>query len=181
MAIEIALLVAGVFLVSGLIWRSHRVLSRQLSELQQEVNAQRNVVPLGTALPTPLHTTTKNETREHDMRQLERELEAAQNTLVPPQEVASLLAPALAIRERRLVPRHQTSKAGKIILHDGRRGDFCTVSNVSPAGALLLVANPYDLPEQFDLSVDGHSRRCTARWRRLHRVGVQFEARPAAS
>ena len=64
--------------------------------------------------------------------------------------------------------------------HRERPGDVCTVRNMSPAGALLLVANAYGLPEQFDLNMHGHSRRCTARWRRLDRIGVKFESIPAA-
>ena len=58
--------------------------------------------------------------------------------------------------------------------------DVCTVRNMSPAGALLLVANAHGLPEQFDLHVDGYSRRCTARWRRLDRIGVKFKSIAAA-
>jgi hypothetical protein len=129
--------------------------------------------------------------REKDARQLELELETAPIyelcakliTLVPPQEAAPLLVPGSALsgaRERRLVPRRQTSKVGKIILHHGRPGDVCTVSNMSPVGALLLVANAHGLPEQFDLDMDGYGRRCTARWRRLDRIGVKFKSMPAA-
>jgi hypothetical protein len=140
--------------------------------------------------PWPHDATAKNE-HEKDARQLELELETAQIhelcakliTLVPPQEAAPLLVPDSALsgaRERRLVPRHQTSKVGEIILHHGRPGDVCTVRNMSPAGALLLVADAHGLPEQFDLDMDGYSRRCTARWRRLDRIGVKFKSMPAA-
>src|SRR5262249_4239763 len=62
----------------------------------------------------------------------------------------------------------------------GCSGELCTVSNMSPAGALLLVANAGGLPEQFDLHVDGYSQRCTARWRRPDRIGVKFKPEPAA-
>jgi hypothetical protein len=51
---------------------------------------------------------------------------------------------------------------------------------MSPAGALLLVANAYGLTEQFDLHMDGYVRRCIAIWRRLDRVGVQFKSNAAA-
>jgi PilZ domain len=80
------------------------------------------------------------------------------------------------LAERRFVPRHQTSKVAKIILHQGRSGIVCTISNISPAGALLLVGNAHDLPEQFDLQMDGYSRRCVATWRRPDRIGVQFKS-----
>jgi hypothetical protein len=51
---------------------------------------------------------------------------------------------------------------------------------MSPAGALLLVANAYSLAEQFELHMDGYIRRCIARWRRRDRIGVQFESMSAA-
>jgi hypothetical protein len=204
MTIEIALLVACGVLVSALIWRLNRVL-RLLSEVQDEVSALRDTVSrvflmqlncktenkpssLGAAPPPPTSdATTKNQTREYDALQLELELETAAIgelcakliALVPPQEAVPLIAPSGA-RERRLVLRHQISRIGKIIIHQQRLGDVCTVSNMSPAGALLLVANAHGLPEQFDLDMDGHSRRCTARWRRLDRIGVNFKSIPAA-
>jgi hypothetical protein len=104
-------------------------------------------------------------------------------TLVPPKEAAPLLTPDGArsrTRERRLVQRHQTSKVGKIVLHHEGSGDICTVSNISPAGALLFVANANRLAEQFDLHMDGYIRRCIARWRRRDRVGVEFKSTVAA-
>jgi hypothetical protein len=204
-AIEIALLVACCVPVSVLIWRLNRV-SRLLSEVQGEVSALRDMVSRvflmqlncqtedkpsssGAAPPPPTSdATAKNETREYDALQLELELETAAIgelcakliTLVPPQEAVPLMAPDMAQsggRERRLVLRHQTSRVGKIILHHGRPGVVCTVRNMSPAGALLLVANAHGLPEQFDLDMDGYSRPCTARW---HRIGVKFQSMPAA-
>jgi hypothetical protein len=75
------------------------------------------------------------------------------------------------VTERRIVPRHQTSKVGKIILQRGRPDTVCMVRNISPAGGLLFVGNGYGLPE-----MDGYSRRCLARWRRLDRIGVKFRS-----
>jgi hypothetical protein len=54
------------------------------------------------------------------------------------------------------------------------------VRDISPAGGLLFVANAYGLPEEFNLQMDGYSRRCDARWRRLDRIGVQFKSTTAA-
>jgi hypothetical protein len=54
------------------------------------------------------------------------------------------------------------------------------VRDISPAGGLLFVGNAYGLPEEFDLQMDGYSRRCIARWRRLDRVGVKFKSIDAA-
>jgi hypothetical protein len=78
--------------------------------------------------------------------------------------------------DARLVPRHRTSKIGKIVLHQGDSGTDCAVRNISPAGALLLVVDAHSLPEQFDLRVDGDSLPCMARWRRLDRIGVKFKS-----
>jgi hypothetical protein len=231
MTIEIALLVTGGVLAI-LIWQLHRgarLMSRQLNEIQSEVNALRDVLsrvflarlnnkevdrsqaksingsgrsmikqsdppdePPDVTPPPPSDPTTKNDRRENDVpQQHEMEFEVGEInelcakliTLVPPNEAAPLLLPdrvPSGVRERRVVPRHQTSKVGKIILHLGTSGDICTVSNMSPAGALLLVANAYDLAEQFDLQMDGYIRRCIARWRRLDRVGVKFRSVAAA-
>ena len=209
MTIEIALLVAGGVLVSTLIWLSHRIrlMNRQLSEIQSEVDGLRDVVsrvfiwqfnrktedePSDVTPPPPSDPTAKSDRREIDaLQQREMEFEVGEIdelcakliTLVPPKEAAPLLLPdraASGVRERRLVPRHQTAKVGKIILHHGSPGDICTVSNMSPSGALLLVANAYGLTEQFDLHMDGCIRRCIARWRRLDRVGVKFKSIAAA-
>jgi hypothetical protein len=209
MTIEIVLLVVGGVLVSTLIWQLHRIrlMSRQLSEIQGDVNALRDVVsrvfllqfnrkienePSDVTPPPPSDLTAKNDRRENNaLRSRVMEFEVGEIdelcakliTLVPPKEAAPLLlldrAPSSA-RERRLVPRCQTSKVGKIIQHHGSPGDICTVSNMSPAGALLLVANAYGLTEQFDLQIDVCIRRCIARWRRLDRIGVKFESIPAA-
>jgi hypothetical protein len=86
----------------------------------------------------------------------------------------------LRLFERRLVPRHRTSQVGKIILHQRRPDTVCMVRDISPAGGLLFMSNAYGLPEEFNLQMDGYSRRCIARWRRLDRIGVQFKSTAAA-
>ena len=86
----------------------------------------------------------------------------------------------LGVTERRLVPRHQISKVGKIVLPNGRPETVCMVRNMSPAGGLLSIGSAYGLPEEFDLQMDGYSRRCIARWRGPDRVGVRFKSVVAA-
>jgi hypothetical protein len=86
----------------------------------------------------------------------------------------------LRLFERRLVPRRQTSNVGKIILHQRRPDTVCMVRDISPAGGLLFISNAYGLPEEFGLQMDGYSRRCIARWRRLDRIGVKFKSIAAA-
>jgi hypothetical protein len=63
--------------------------------------------------------------------------------------------------ERRLVPRHRTSKVGKIILRCGHPGTVCIVRDISPAGGLLFVGNAYGLPEEFDPQIDVCIRRAS--------------------
>jgi hypothetical protein len=207
MTIEIALLVACCVLVSALIWRSRRLM-RRLSEIEGELNALRSLVSciflmqlnhktedqpsnLGAVPPPPSTATAKNEMRKDDALEPELEFETTEIdglcakliSLVPPQEAAPLLAPDRApsgAPERRLVSRQQASRVGKIILNQGRPGDVCTISNVSPAGALLLIASAHGLPKQFDLDMDGYSRPCTARWRQPDRIGVKFDSISAA-
>jgi hypothetical protein len=207
MAIEIALLVACCVLVSALIWRSNRVL-RRLREVEGEVNGLRSMVScvfltqlhretgvrpsnLDAVPPPPSSAAVKNEMRKDDALEPELEFETTEIdglcakliTLAPPQEAAPLLAPDTTrsgVRERRLVSRHQASRIAKIILHRRLPGGNCTISNVSPAGALLLVANAHGLPKQFDLDMDGYRRPCIARWRQFDRIGVKFESMPAA-
>jgi hypothetical protein len=100
----------------------------------------------------------------------------------PTSDCPSDLATSAMLRliERRLVPRHRTSQVGKIILHQRRPDTVCMVRDISPAGGLLFMSNAYGLPEEFNLQMDGYSRRCIARWRRLDRIGVQFKSTAAA-
>jgi hypothetical protein len=92
----------------------------------------------------------------------------------------SAISAMVRLIERRFVPRHRTSKVGKIILHQRRPDTVCMVRDISPAGGLLFVGNAYGLPEEFDLQMDGYRRRCIARWRRLDRIGVRFKSAVAA-
>lgn len=169
-----------------------RVFLIQVAHKTESEHSDAAMLPpfLDAASPPPTSDPiAKNDGRENDaLQQLEfevgevDELCARLITLVPPKEAAPLLSPDRApsgLRERRLVPRHPSSTIGKI-LHHGRAADVCTVSNTSPAGALLFVADASGLPEQFDLHVDGYRQRCIARWRGLDRVGVKFKSIAAA-
>jgi hypothetical protein len=117
MILEMALLVAGPVLVSGLVWQLHRITSRQLSEIQGEVSALRDVVsrvflmqfnhktenePSDVTPPPSSDPTAKNDRRANDaLQQLEMEFEVAEIdelcakliTLAPPIEAAPLLPP----------------------------------------------------------------------------------------
>lgn len=80
------------------------------------------------------------------------------------------------MKERRRALRNRTLKSGKIIM--GKRTSLvdCTVRNLSPRGALLLVPNPIGIPKTFELKLDAdHSRHdCRVIWQGLNRIGVEF-------
>ena len=59
-------------------------------------------------------------------------------------------------------------------------GAVCMVRDISPAGGLLCLGNAPGVPDEFDLLMDGYSRRCVATWRRLDRVGVKFKSTATA-
>jgi hypothetical protein len=60
---------------------------------------------------------------------------------------------------------------------DGSPARQCTLCDASQHGALLEVAEPHTLPNQFTLalSVDGAARRkCRVAWRTKAQIGVEF-------
>jgi hypothetical protein len=84
------------------------------------------------------------------------------------------------MEERRASPRARRLKAGKIVLNDGRSVFECSVRNVSATGACLLVGNGFLIPGDFELTLDGDTRRCDVVWRRPDRMGVSFRPADAA-
>jgi hypothetical protein len=236
MTIEATVYAGGVVLVCYVSWQMHRINSRRLSEIQQEVSGLRDIVSrvflmalnekCDGKIAAPAGTTrevasgpVEEDTSSAPLREIEPDLVSIDAlcaklvALAPPKEALPLISKSgsnepgggrriidldggLERRERRaaadrlgleeksasgrtparLVARHQTSKIGKIILQQGGSGVDCTVRNISPAGALLLVVDAPSLPEQFDLRVDGDSQHCIARWRRLDRIGVKFNS-----
>jgi hypothetical protein len=128
MTIEAALSVAGAFVFFALLWRSNRLASRRLSEIQWELNALRDLMsrilltqmsekphsepPLPDGIPPPPSTVsaqTADAPEKYDALQLEMKLEVAEVdelcakliTLVPPSEAAPLLWSARPWPERR--------------------------------------------------------------------------------
>ncbi|MBV8792024.1 MAG: PilZ domain-containing protein [Pseudolabrys sp.] len=77
--------------------------------------------------------------------------------------------------ERRKIVRHRTLKSGHIAL-GGAAAIDCRVRNLSSAGALLEVASPLGIPDDFVLVVDSdHLRQnCHVIWRQTNRIGVEF-------
>jgi hypothetical protein len=56
--------------------------------------------------------------------------------------------------ERRSWPRTRVLKKGRIVFNQRRSAIDCTIRNLSPAGALLIVKSLIGIPDRFDLSVD---------------------------
>ncbi len=80
------------------------------------------------------------------------------------------------MEERREASRHRTLKAGKIVVHPHTSVFDCTVRNLSPKGALLIVASLAGIPDKFDLMVGdaGEQHPCRVVWRGEDRLGVEF-------
>jgi len=78
--------------------------------------------------------------------------------------------------ERRRVARHRTLKSGKIVVQPYASVFDCTVRNLSPHGALLVVASLVAIPERFDLVLEatGEQHPCRVIWRGEDRLGVEF-------
>jgi hypothetical protein len=233
MTIEAAVYAGGVVLVCCVVWQTHRINSRRVTELQHEINGLRDIVSRlflralneesdgkiavsAATIPDVPREPAEEDTSPAPLREIKPDLVqvdalcAKLIALAPPKEALPLIStpgsnesgvrrvsdldwrlqrrerrPAagrlgpgakLADRSPRLVPRHRTSKIGKIVLDQEGSGIDCTIRNISPAGALLLVVDAHSLPEQFDLRMEDDSRHCVARWRRLDRIGVKFES-----
>jgi hypothetical protein len=77
--------------------------------------------------------------------------------------------------EHRNNPRHRVLKLGSISFKNGG-GIDCTIRNLSVTGALLEVASPLGVPDDFELQIrDTHDRHsCHVVWRKQTRMGVAF-------
>jgi PilZ domain len=78
--------------------------------------------------------------------------------------------------ERRVLKRTRVSRNAKIIVPRRSPVIFCTVKNITGAGACLKLASTFGLPETFDLTFEhGRTRRrCRVIWRTNDRLGVAF-------
>lgn len=81
-------------------------------------------------------------------------------------------------RDDRGAPRQKTLKGARIVFNEGRSTIDCTIRNLSPGGAKLLVTSVVGVPNSFDLVMaNGERRACRVAWRALKELGVAFEAR----
>ena len=77
--------------------------------------------------------------------------------------------------ERRRVSRNRTLKSGKILVHAHTSLIDCTVRNLSPNGALLVVSSLAGIPQSFELVLESKRRQqCRVIWRGENRLGVEF-------
>lgn len=71
--------------------------------------------------------------------------------------------------------RTRTLKAARIILKNGFSTFNCMVKNISASGAKLTGENFVQLPDEFDLLLDGGRKvHCIVRWRKISEIGVEF-------
>jgi hypothetical protein len=79
--------------------------------------------------------------------------------------------------ERRMNSRHQITTQGVIWRDDPYSIVICTVRDMSPTGAgLVLPDGVRPLPAEFDLTFDRVTRHCTAVWRQIGRMGLKFKS-----
>ncbi len=76
--------------------------------------------------------------------------------------------------EKRNAGRHRVLKGGTILFGDS--GVDCTIRNLSTSGAMLNVATPVGLPDQFTLLVQktAQHQSCRVIWRSETQIGVVF-------
>lgn len=81
----------------------------------------------------------------------------------------------IVIEERRLEPRKDLLKMGKVLV-DGSAPMLCLTLNVSTAGAKIDVEAPDALPDRFVLIASDFDapRPCRVLWRIGRRMGVRF-------
>jgi hypothetical protein len=79
--------------------------------------------------------------------------------------------------ERRANPRNQINTQAVIWRDDPHSIALCTVRDMSPAGAGLVLPDRLSpLPTEFALTFDRVTRRCAVVWRHLGRMGLKFES-----
>jgi hypothetical protein len=78
------------------------------------------------------------------------------------------------VAKARRAHRYFVLKAGTIVF--GRNAIDCVVRNLSTSGAALEAPNQAGIPPRFvlDIPSDGLRLACRVKWRREHRLGVEF-------
>jgi PilZ domain len=78
--------------------------------------------------------------------------------------------------DKRRHPRHLTLRTAKIFCNRGVPAIDCAIVNISDGGACILLSDPGEIPNVFDLAIDndGKMRGCRVAWRSGNRIGVAF-------
>ncbi|GJD58849.1 PilZ domain-containing protein [Methylobacterium dankookense] len=78
--------------------------------------------------------------------------------------------------ERRIEPRTDTLKTGRLLIPGKREMFFCLTHNLSARGAKIEVEDPMRVPDEFDLvATEGAAMlRCRVLWRIGTKIGVVF-------
>jgi hypothetical protein len=79
------------------------------------------------------------------------------------------------MQDNRREQRQRALKGGRIIFNNRFSVMDCTVRNLSPQGAMLMIAG-HMIPDTFDLELDAGavSHSCKVVWRKEDRLGVAF-------
>ena len=86
------------------------------------------------------------------------------------------------VEERRGTARTHVLKSGIAVTVDGTQREACVIDNLSATGALLIVEQPEQLPEDLVLMIDGENSKRPAHVIRRNKgsVAVSFLTREAA-
>ncbi len=84
---------------------------------------------------------------------------------------------------RRCADRMKLLKSGFAITVDGTRREACVVENLSDTGALLIVEQPRQVPDELIIVIDGENIRRPAHVTRRqdHAVAVSFVTKQSSS
>jgi len=78
------------------------------------------------------------------------------------------------MNERRTSIRYPRYKAASIVFNRLGSVISCTLRNISPNGACLIVTPDLFVPAEFNLLTEGAMRSCVVAWRRPNRLGVKY-------
>ncbi len=84
--------------------------------------------------------------------------------------------------DKRKTARRRVLKEGKIVFADAMRVIDCTIRDMSPEGARLVIANSVGVPDTFMLyeKSSGTLHPASVVWRQTNALGVKFDG-PASS
>jgi hypothetical protein len=91
------------------------------------------------------------------------------------------------MEDRRSVQRTRVQRNAKIIVsrrpfNGASSAIHCTLQDLTSHGAQIALASTFRLPDTFELTFDGRSRRtCRVVWRTATRFGVAFEEAEVAA